>query len=160
MIFWNFFCISILKFEVPSEYEFIPMLQDFTPHLHEFIHWWSNSDWDRYSLTAMSSCNLRIFWRNQDHTLWSRLSLEINNKKNIHLLDCDMPCIIWHWRKSQYMKCFAFWASQNSQVFSLFSLSVRCHLFIFFSQKVQKHTKLVKKGENLRILTSSESKKN
>ena len=37
MIFWNYFCISILKFEMLSEYEFIPMLKEFIPHLHEFI---------------------------------------------------------------------------------------------------------------------------
>ena len=58
MSFWNYFCISILKFEMLSAYEFIPMLKEIIPHLHEFIHWWRNSDWDRYSLTVLSKWTL------------------------------------------------------------------------------------------------------
>ena len=36
VVFWNFFCFSILKYEVLAEYEFIPMLKEFTPHLPIF----------------------------------------------------------------------------------------------------------------------------
>ena len=52
----------------------------------------------------MSSHNLKIFWRNWDHTLF-RLSLDFQKKPKITILVCwiarnsllNMLCIIWHY---------------------------------------------------------------